>query len=73
MWRGLVYRPTSTTTHPAMIESRRQSPHWRMHRAPAYAAGNEGGMKHATTRLTASFTYVEPSMNPIQAHMLLGR
>jgi GNAT superfamily N-acetyltransferase len=73
MWRGLGYRPTSTTTHPAMIESRRRSASWRMHRAPAFAAGNEGGMKHATTRLTASFTYIGQAMNPIQARMLLGR
>ena len=73
MWRGLGYRPTSTTTHPAMIESRRRSNHWKIHRAPSFAAGAEGGMKHATTRLTASFTYVGPPMNRIQARMLLGK
>ena len=73
MWRGLGYRPTSTTTHPAMIASRQASSHWRMHRAPSFAAGTEGGMKHATTRLTASFTYVGPAMNRLQARMLLGR
>ena len=73
MWRALGYRPTSTTTHPAMIAARQRSSNWKMHRAPSFAVGNEGGMKHATTRLTASFTYVGAAMNQLQARMLLGK
>jgi energy-coupling factor transporter ATP-binding protein EcfA2 len=73
MWRGLGYRATSTTTHPAMIESRRRSPNWKMTRKPSFAAGNENGFKHATTRLTASFQYVGSAMNQLQARMLLGQ
>jgi GNAT superfamily N-acetyltransferase len=73
MWRALGFRATSTTTHPAMIASRKRSPNWKMTRSPSFAASNEGGMKHATTRLTASFAYCGPTMNHIQAKMLLGR
>ena len=73
MWKALGYRATSTTTHPAMIAARQRSANWTMHRAPGFAAGQEGGMKHATTRLTASFRYVGPAMNQLQARMLLGK
>lgn len=41
-----------------MIRSRRRSPNWRMHRRPSFASSSEGKLKHATTRLTAGFTYV---------------
>ena len=58
LWTGLGDRAVSTTTHPAMIRARLASASWRMHRAPAFAAANEGRLRHATTRLTASFTYI---------------
>ncbi|HXG12377.1 MAG TPA: GNAT family N-acetyltransferase [Gemmataceae bacterium] len=74
MWQALGYRATSTTTHPAMIQSRLRSPLWRMTRGPALA-GRERKLvklKHATTRLTAGFRYVGPSMPKEQALDLLG-
>jgi hypothetical protein len=73
MWRGLGYRATSTTTHPAMMRSRLRSPHWRLHRPPSLAGGREGKLKHAVTRLTAGFEYVGPPLPPAQARALLGR
>lgn len=72
LWRVLGYRPTSTTTHPAMIAARQCSPHWRMTRPPSLASGSEGKLGHATTRLTAGFRYVGPAMNRTLARMLLG-
>jgi hypothetical protein len=72
MWSGLGYRATSTTTHPAMIRSRLRSPLRRMHRAPAFAQASEGKMSHATTRLTASFTYVGPALPKVQARALFS-
>jgi ABC-type lipoprotein export system ATPase subunit len=74
MWRGLRYRALSTTTHPAMIRSRQSSPNWRMHRAPALAAGHErrfGNFKHATTRLTAGFEYIGEPLPRREARVLL--
>jgi ABC-type transport system involved in cytochrome c biogenesis ATPase subunit/GNAT superfamily N-acetyltransferase len=72
LWRGLGYRATSTTTHPAMIRARLRSPHWRLTRRPAFAAGHEGKVRHAVTRLTAGFEYVGPPLPPRQAAALLG-
>ena len=61
LWAGLGYRAISTTTHPAMIRARLRSPNWQMHRRPSFAAGHEGRLRHATTRLTAGFRYVGPA------------
>jgi ABC-type ATPase involved in cell division/GNAT superfamily N-acetyltransferase len=75
LWRGLGYRTLSTTTHPAMIASRRRSPNWRLHRAPSLAAGRERTMttlKHATTRLTAGFEYVGPALSRKLARALVA-
>jgi GNAT superfamily N-acetyltransferase/ABC-type ATPase involved in cell division len=75
LWRGLGYRALSTTTHPAMIASRRRSPNWRLRRAPGLVAGRERtltGLKHATTRLTAGFEYVGPALPRKLAAALLG-
>ena len=61
LWTGLGYRALSTTTHPAMIQARLHSPHWRMHRAPSLAKGRERtltSLRHAATRLTAGFEYI---------------
>jgi len=65
MYRGLGYRAISTTTHPAMINARKRSPLWHMHRLPSLAAGRERKLKHlkhATRRLTAGFEYVGPPL-----------
>ena len=71
LWTGLGYRAVSTTTHPAMIRARLQSNDWRMHRAPAFAAAHEGRLRHATTRLTASFTYTgAPLPRPLAEALL---
>jgi hypothetical protein len=72
MWAGLGYRAGSTTTHPALIRSRLASPLWRLRRAPSFAPGHEGRLRHATTRLTAGFDYVGPPMAPHQARALLS-
>jgi ABC-type lipoprotein export system ATPase subunit len=72
LWRGLGYRATSTTTHPAMIRARLASPHWRMTRRPSFAMGREHRMRHATTRLTAGFEFVGPPLAQIAAQAMLG-
>jgi GNAT superfamily N-acetyltransferase/ABC-type Mn2+/Zn2+ transport system ATPase subunit len=75
MWRGLGYRATSTTTHPALIQARRRSPFWVLRRAPSLAAGHEGrlpGLRHATTRLTAGFEYTGPALPRRLARLLRG-
>ncbi len=73
MWKALGYRAISTTTHPAMIAARNKSFNWLMTRKPSMASSHEDTLKHATTRLTASFKYIGPAMNLLQAKMLLGR
>jgi GNAT superfamily N-acetyltransferase len=72
LWAALGYRATSTTTHPAMIRARLASPLWRLRRPPSFAAGHEGRLRHATTRLTAGFEYVGPPLPVHQARALLG-
>jgi GNAT superfamily N-acetyltransferase len=75
MWRALGYRAISTTTHPAMIRARHQSPHWRMRRPPSLAIGCERRLKklkHATTRLTAGFEYIGPALPHRLARLLLA-
>jgi hypothetical protein len=72
LWAGLGYRAFSTTTHPAMIRSRLASRLWRLRRAPSFAAGHEGRLRHATTRLTAGFEYVGPALPVHLARALLG-
>jgi GNAT superfamily N-acetyltransferase len=71
LWTGLGYRAVSTTTHPAMIRARLHSPNWTMHRAPSFASGREGKVRHATTRLTAGFRYVGPPLPRVLAEALL--
>jgi hypothetical protein len=72
LWAGLGYRAVSTTTHPAMIAARCRSKAWRLTRRPSFAATAEGGLKHATTRLTAGFRYVGPPLPAPLAANLLG-
>jgi hypothetical protein len=71
LWSGLGFRATSTTTHPAMIRARLRSPHWIMHRPPGFASAHEGGLRHATHRLTAGFRYVGPALPRVFAKAIL--
>src|SRR5262249_54994210 len=64
-WKGLGYRASSTTTHPAFIAARRRNPLWRLTRAPSLAGGS-GKFKHATTRLTAGFEYIRPPVEHVK-------
>jgi ABC-type lipoprotein export system ATPase subunit/GNAT superfamily N-acetyltransferase len=76
MWRGLGYRATSTTTHPAFLAARRKDRNWILIRAPSFAPAPHGRLvrlKHATTRLTAGFEYVGPPLPFAQACRLLGK
>lgn len=76
LWKALGFRATSTTAHPAMIQSRLRSPLWRLTRRPGLAAGRERrlvDLRHATTRLTAGFRYVGPPLPREQALRLRGR
>jgi GNAT superfamily N-acetyltransferase len=70
MWKALGHRAASTTTHPAFIAARQRSPHWRMTRPPSLARGRSR-FRHATTRLTAGFEYIGPSLDPLVARRLL--
>jgi energy-coupling factor transporter ATP-binding protein EcfA2 len=71
LWTGLGYRVLSSTTHPAMIQARVRSRNWRMHRAPSFASGRAGKLRHATTRLTAGFAYIGPALPPVAARALM--
>jgi GNAT superfamily N-acetyltransferase len=71
LWAGLGYRALSTTTHPALIRARQRSVNWKMHRPPSFARPRRGRLKHATTRLTAGFTYIGPALPPAAARALL--
>jgi ABC-type molybdenum transport system ATPase subunit/photorepair protein PhrA len=74
LWKALGQRATSTTTHPAMIAARLKSPHWRMTRGPSLAGSHErGGVRHATTRLTAGFEYVGPALDVELARRMLAK
>jgi hypothetical protein len=75
MWRGLGYRATSTTTHPAMMRARCRSPLWRMTRSPSLSAAGAADArkwKRATTRLTAGFEFIGPPLPRREALELLG-
>jgi energy-coupling factor transporter ATP-binding protein EcfA2 len=75
LWKGLGFRATSTTTHPAFIAARQHSPDWRMSRAPSLGgAAREKGSRiaHAATRLTAGFEYIGEALSPAIGRRLLG-
>jgi ABC-type iron transport system FetAB ATPase subunit/GNAT superfamily N-acetyltransferase len=71
LWKALGLRALSTTTHPALIGARCRSRLWRMHRPPSMASGRPGLWRHASTRLTAGFTYVGPPLPGALAAVLL--
>jgi hypothetical protein len=51
----------STTSHPAMIQHRLKSTHWRMRRTPSLCGrhrGLDGHWRGSPNRLTAGFEYV---------------
>ncbi|HWY87274.1 MAG TPA: ABC transporter ATP-binding protein [Gemmataceae bacterium] len=75
MWKALGYRAVSATAHPAMIQARRASPLWRMHRPPSFAGKGDRlrPTQHALTRFTAGFAYIGPAMKLVEAKALLGR
>jgi energy-coupling factor transporter ATP-binding protein EcfA2 len=75
LWKGLGFRATSTTTHPAFIAARKRSPWWRLSRAPSLggaAREKKSGIIHAGTRLTAGFEYVGPPLAAAVGRRLLG-
>jgi energy-coupling factor transporter ATP-binding protein EcfA2 len=75
LWKGLGFRATSTTTHPAFIGARKRSPLWRMVRAPGLgrtSCEKRSPVKHAATRLTAGFEYIGPPLSPAVGRRLLG-
>jgi energy-coupling factor transporter ATP-binding protein EcfA2 len=72
LWKALGYRARSTTTHPAFIASRCRSVEWRQTRRPAFAHPGVQRLKHATTRLTASFEYVGPPLDFAMAARLMA-
>lgn len=73
LWQALGYRATSTTTHPGFIQSRLRSPAWRLTRGPSLVppSGRQPRLRHATTRLTASFEYVGLALDPGEARAVL--
>jgi hypothetical protein len=74
LWKGLGYRATSTTTHPAFIASRLRSRDWKLIRAAGLAhRDRRRDVRHATARLTAGFEYVGPALERCVAVPLLGR
>jgi energy-coupling factor transporter ATP-binding protein EcfA2 len=74
MWKALGFRAVSTTTHPAMIAARLRSPLWVMHRRPSLirSVEHKRRLRHASTRLTAGFTYCGPPMSLKEAKALHG-
>ena len=78
LWTGLGYRAFSASSHPGEIAAKNRSTHWRVLRAPSRAVrGGDGNMRRltrtrATNRLTASFEYVGPTLDPDLARRLHG-
>jgi len=73
MYFGLGYRPISTTTHPAMIRSRRNSDNWRVSCGANFRARPNHVTKTATNRRVTSFEYVGPKMSFVDALRLNGK
>lgn len=71
LWAGLGFRALSTTTHPALIQSRSRSRLWRMHRPPSLAKPDGRRLSHAFTRLTAGFVYQGPPLPAVLGRAIL--
>lgn len=79
MCKALGYSFISTTSHPAMIQSRNKSTNWKMTRNTGLASSGRDdrasvGLRgtHAWTRYTASFEYVGDAMDKTTARLLWG-
>lgn len=80
IFTALGGRSFSTTSHPAMIRYRAQSPRWKCRRlgmtSPAGESGLFGGAKnyeaHSCLRYTGGFQYVGPPMGKLQAMRMLS-
>ncbi len=76
MCKAIGYSFISTTSHPAMIQSRNKSSSWKMKRTSGFtSAGRDRadlGLRgtHAWTRYTAGFEYVGEAMNKETARRL---
>jgi ABC-type lipoprotein export system ATPase subunit/GNAT superfamily N-acetyltransferase len=82
MWRGLGYRASIATGHPAIVAGYNASPVWKLTSAPK-RHGRDGNIKsykftknallinRATNRLTASFEYVGPALSRVDAEKQL--
>jgi hypothetical protein len=59
------HRVVSTTSHPAMVQARLRSPHWRLTRAPSLGGKTPNRppatLRHSATRATAGFEYIGPA------------
>ncbi|HMF14193.1 MAG TPA: hypothetical protein VKE94_17880, partial [Gemmataceae bacterium] len=72
LWNALGFRALSTTAHPAFVAARRRSKDWHSTRKASFAHGGLQRLKHATTRLTASFEYVGPALDFATAARLMA-
>jgi hypothetical protein len=74
MWRGMGKRAFSTTSHPAMIQSRAKSKLWRVSRSTSFAArdGGSSGVRHATNRLSTGFEFIGDPMEKAEAIRLFA-
>lgn len=77
-YRGIGARFYSTTTHPSLVQRRIRSPHWRCRRAPSLAKPRNLDAPErfrkwtpAIMRLTSSWEYVGPAMEPELARALI--
>jgi hypothetical protein len=76
---GMGFRYCSVTSHPAMIRYRDKSPDWKMTTAPtmkgqAYIKGPQAiaQSRGLATRIRATFEYVGPAMEKVEALRLYG-
>jgi GNAT superfamily N-acetyltransferase len=79
VWRGLGFRSQSTTSHPAMIRHRSESPLWNRHRLGHAArdlrrvtvARGKSSTSGSRRRITGGFEYCGPAMDPEKARALI--
>lgn len=76
-YKALGNRITSATASPALNASRQRDPRWRCIRAPSTASrfgrssSKATSWQPATTRFTATWEYIGPSLDPHEAQELL--